>query len=278
MTSLAGADLSTAPGRRPDASTHSSAERVADLLLAFAEGEVGGDHGVSELSRTLGRERSQISRMLHALERRGLVEQDRRTRRYRLGWSLLVIAATAGDDALLRAARPILRGLVTETGETAFLSVLHGRHALTVLTEESTGLMRAAEPVGGRSPLHCTAAGRALLFDSEADVVEALTAQDLATDRPGPATTAPCTLEELHPRLRAERERGWAVADEEVEIGLTSIGVPVRGASHDIVAAVSVSGPTARLSARTDELAHRLQVGAEAIRAATTRPRGHAMR
>lgn len=70
----------------------SSAERVAALLLAFADKGADGDHKVSDLARAVGRERSQVSRMLHALQRSGLVEQDEETRRYRLGWPLLVLA------------------------------------------------------------------------------------------------------------------------------------------------------------------------------------------
>ncbi|MBK1786029.1 hypothetical protein JHE00_17000 [Prauserella sp. ASG 168] len=68
-----------------------------------------------------------MSRMLHALERGGLVEQDADSRRYRLGWSLLVLVAGAGDAALLRAARPMLRRIVARTGEVALLSVAAGK-------------------------------------------------------------------------------------------------------------------------------------------------------
>lgn len=86
---------------------------------------------VSDLARAVGRKRSQVSRMLHALEGGGLVEQDPDTRRYRLGWELLVLAAGAGDAALLRAARPALRRAVARTGEVALLSVQRGRRSLT---------------------------------------------------------------------------------------------------------------------------------------------------
>ncbi|WP_197487900.1 helix-turn-helix domain-containing protein [Rhodococcus sp. LB1] len=64
------------------------------------------DHSVSDLAREVGRERSQVSRMLKALERGGLVEQAPESKRYRLGWSLLVLATGAGDIPLPRAARP----------------------------------------------------------------------------------------------------------------------------------------------------------------------------
>lgn len=243
-----------------------SAERVAALLLALGQGGHGSEHAVSDLARAVGRERSQVSRMLHALERGGLVEQDPVTRRYRLGWSLLVLAAGAGDAALLRAARPVLRRIVARTGEVALLSVQQGNRSLTVLREESAQSLRAGGWVGRSSPMHCTASGRGLLFDSDDDLVEALTADDLQAPTHGLA--APRDLGELLDRLAAERERGYALASEEVEIGLTSVGIPVRNHVKDLVAVVNISGPTSRMITRIDDIVRRLRGAATALETA----------
>lgn len=240
-----------------------SAERVAALLLAFSQRGAGSSHGVSELARAVGRERSQVSRMLRALERGGLVEQDPETRRYRLGWQLLVLASGAGDAALLRAARPVLRKIVARTGEVALLSVQRGNRSLTVLREESNQSLRAGGWVGRSSPMHCTASGRALLFDSDDDLVEALTEDDLLAPTHGLA--APRDLGELLQRLRAERQRGFAVASEEVEIGLTSVGVPIRNHLGELVAVANISGPTSRLISRIPETARRLLTAAATL-------------
>lgn len=248
----------------------SAAERVADLLLAFGANRPVGDRGVSDLARAVGRERSQVSRMLKSLERGGLVEQDPQSRRYRLGWALLVLAATAGDEALLRAARPALRKIVARTGEVALLSVQRANRSLTVLREESTQSLRAGGWVGRSSPMNCTASGRALLFDSDDDLVDALTEEDLRTPISGLA--APRTLNELLDRLRNEREQGYALASEEVEIGLTSVGVPLRDHAGTLIAVINISGPTSRLITRIDEIARRLKAAADAIETALTRP------
>lgn len=254
----------------------SSAERVAALLLAFGAGEAGSDHGVSDLARAVGRERSQVSRMLRALESGGLVEQDPETRRYRLGWPLLVLASGAGNTALLRAARPALRKVVARTGEVALLSVQQGNRSLTVLRAESTQSLRAGGWVGRSSPMHCTASGRALLFDSDDELVEAVTAEDLPAPTHG--LRAPRDLPELLARLRTERAQGYALASEEVEIGLTSVGVPVRDRTGELVAVANISGPTSRLITRIDEVAHRLRTAVEAIEATLTHPRPAARR
>ncbi|OZM80876.1 IclR family transcriptional regulator [Pseudonocardia sp. MH-G8] len=247
-----------------------SAERVAALLLAFGEGGAGSEHGVSDLARAVGRERSQVSRMLHSLQRGGLVEQDPQTRRYRLSWSLLLLAAGAGDAALLRAARPALQRVVARTGEVALLSVQRGNRSLTVLREESMQSLRAGGWVGRSSPMHCTASGRALLFDADDDTVEDLTADDLLAPTHGLA--APRDLPALLERLHAERERGYAVASEEVEIGLTSIGVPLRDHPGEIVAVINISGPTSRLIGYVDDIARRLRAAAAAIEAVLAQP------
>ncbi|MEU9796218.1 IclR family transcriptional regulator [Streptomyces sparsogenes] len=265
MTTASGADTNGWPADRS-----TSAERVAALLLAFGKGGAGSYHGVSDLARAVGRERSQVSRMLHALERGGLVEQDPVSRRYRLGWSLLVLASGAGDAALLRAARPVLRKVVARTGEVALLSVQRGNRSLTVLREESAQSLRAGGWVGRSSPMHCTASGRALLFDSDDELVEALTADDLLA--PSHGLAVPRNLDELLARLHIERERGYAVASEEVEIGLTSVAVPVRNPAGDLVAVVNISGPTSRLITRIDEVARRLRAAATALETALANP------
>lgn len=229
--------------------SESTAERVAALLLAF-ETPGGGDRTVSELARAVGRERSQVSRMLKALAHGGLLEQDSETRAYRLGWHLRVLAAAAGDDLLVRACTPALQALVAKTGEVALLSVQEGNRSLTVLREESQQSLQAGGWVGRRSPMHCTASGRVLLFDSDDEQVDALTGPDIANPSPGPG--APGDLRTLLQRLRDDRRRGYSVASEEVEVGLTSISAPVRDSRGHIVGAINVSGPTPRLVDRVE--------------------------
>lgn len=244
----------------------STAEKVAQLLLAFEADSSRGsvDRSVSELARIVGRERSQVSRMLQSLRRAHVVEQDPETRRYSLGWRVRVMAAGAGDQVLVRAARPMLQALVARTGEVALLSVQEANRSLTVMREESQNSLRGGGWVGRRSPMHFTASGRALMFDADDELVEALTAEDLSTEaRSGP--NSPQSLNELRARLRAERQQGYAVASEEIEVGLTSVGVPVRNTQGHIVAVVNVSGPTPRMLHRVDTIARLLLAASTSI-------------
>lgn len=248
-----------------------TAERVARLLMAFgAKDSADDEYSVSRLARTVGRERSQVSRMLKALARAGLVEQDPDRHTYRLGWQVQVLAARSSRLPMLQTARPILRYLVGSTQEVALLSVQHGNRSLTVAREDAHRSLQAGGWVGRSSPMHSTASGRALLFDSPPELVEALARADLATVS-GPQ--APTTMDELHRRLAIERAKGFATAIEEVEIGLTSIGAPVRGALGEIVAVLNVSGPTSRLATNVDEIADLLRTSAAKLGSALHRTR-----
>jgi IclR family transcriptional regulator, acetate operon repressor len=244
----------------------STAERVAQLLLAFEVDSSGRsvDRSVSELARLVGRERSQVSRMLRSLSRAHVLEQDPETRRYRLGWRVRVMAAGAGDQVLIRAARPVLQTLVARTGEVALLSVQEANRSLTVMREESQNSLRGGGWVGRRSPMHYTASGRALMFDADDDVIEALTSDDIASNlRSGP--NAPRDLHTLLQRLRRERQQGYAVASEEVEVGLTSAAAPVRGVDRHIMAVVNISGPTPRVIGSVDNYGRLLTAATTAI-------------
>lgn len=243
--------------------SESTAARVAAILLAFEDtARSGGSRSVSELARAVGRERSQVSRMLKELAKSGLLEQDPELRTYRLGWNLRILAQGAGNSPLVEASRPALQALVAKTGEVALLTVQEGNRSLTVLREESSQSLRAGGWVGRRSPMHCTASGRALLFDSEDDIVEALTAEDLAT---GTTPGGPQDLATLLQRLKQERAQGYAVASEEVEIGLTSVSTPVRDRLGAIQGVVNVSAPTSRIITRCDSIGQLLLAASRAV-------------
>lgn len=233
------------------AMSESTAERVAALLLAF-DGAADGERTVSELAREVNRERSQVSRMLKSLARGGLIDQDPMTRAYRLSWRLRVLSAQAGDEHLVRASRPVLQRLVAATGEVALLSVQEGNRSLTVLREESQQSLQAGGWVGRRSPLHYTASGRALLMDSDDEHIESLTAADLTNTTAGP--DAPRDMATLLQRMRDDRARGYSVASEEIEVGLTSVAAPIRDRRRHVLGVINISGPTIRIVDRVDSI------------------------
>lgn len=244
----------------------STAEKVAQLMLAFECDNAAGsvERSVSELASIVGRERSQVCRMLKSLCQAQVLEQDPDSHRYRLGWRVRVLAAGAGDQILVRASRPILQALVARTGEVALLTVQEANRGLTVMREESQNSLRRGGWIGQRSAMHFTATGRALMFDADDDLVKALTADQFGADsRTTP--NAPRNVEELLERLRIERGQGYAVASEEIEAGLTSVSVPVRNTRGLLLAVLNVSGPTTRMKDRVEAIARLLIEASAAI-------------
>jgi IclR family transcriptional regulator, acetate operon repressor len=230
----------------------STVARVAAVLRALASDDALPEMAGSEVARIVGRERSQISRMLKALSETGLVEQNPETRAYRLGWQTYALTARAGDRRLVDKGAAVLRAVGAETGETVLLSVLQSDRSFTVLRERSRHTVQAGGWVGRTSPLHLSASGRVLLFDYDDEEVRHLVARGVAEDPgPGPALR---TVTEVLERVRRERESGVAVAVDELEVGLTSVGAPVRDGRCRTVAALNISGPTSRMSGRIEQL------------------------
>lgn len=247
---------------------NSAVGRIAAVLIAFISTErkhQPKEIGVSQMARIIGRDRSQVSRMLKSLAGYGLLEQDGETRGYRLGWRLHVLAAQAGDERLQRFGHHALIALVNETKESALLSVLQGNRSLTILCEQPRQSLVAGGWVGRVSPLAPTASGRTLLLDKSLGEIEALVSEEFAAGPGG--VNAPRSLDELVTRLDVERERGYALAVEEYEAGLVSVGAAVR-VNGRVVASLNVSGPTARLRGRTDHVGPMVQRGANRLSAA----------
>jgi len=213
---------------------------------------------VTRIAALVGREKSQISRTLKVLGEYGFVDRDPDTLTYRIGWRVYVLAGHAVKPQLLEEATPVLARLVRELGETAHLSLLSGNEVMTVLSEAPNRAVQAVGWAGRMVPVHCTSSGRALLLDYElADLTPLL--DEITLDGPGP--NAPRTLDELFRRIRAARERGFAIVDEEFEPGLVAVGAPVRDFRRRIVAAVNVSAPKFRFAGR-------LEAAGEAVKAA----------
>src|SRR5919197_887249 len=228
-------------------------------LEVLAHGEDDAGVGVLDVARRLGVDKSQASRTLRVLADHGLAERDAASRAYRLGPRIFAYAALVAERRLLRAAPPVLAGLVSSLGERAHLSVLDGQVVLTLLSHSPAHAVQTAGWVGRTVPAYCTASGRALLTDHEPPALRALF-DGVELVRRGPNTIA--TVDELSARVREAAERGYAVADGELEPGLAAVAAPVRRFDGRIVAAINVSGPSFRFGPRLPE------AGIEVMRAA----------
>jgi IclR family KDG regulon transcriptional repressor len=226
-----------------------SIRRGIEVLLSLGSGEAieQGGMGVTRISETLGREKSQVSRALKALAEYGLVERNRDALTYRLGWRIYALAQLAGEPRLLEETAPRLRRLAADTQERAHFSVLQGSEVLTLLSESPGRAVEAVGWVGRVTPAYCTSAGQALLLDHDRGALELLFA---GVDMVALTAATPTDLDALDARLTAGRKAGAVLCAEEFEDGLISAAAPVRDVSGTIVGALNVSAPTFRVEGR----------------------------
>ncbi|GAA0929025.1 IclR family transcriptional regulator [Nonomuraea longicatena] len=230
-----------------------SVDRAIAILEILAR---RGATRVTDLAAELDVHKSTASRLLAALEQGGLVEQDGERGRYRLGFGVVRLAgaATAQLD-LAKESREVCGRLAEEVGETVNVAVPLDGHAVNITQVRGPSAISGHNWVGQRTPSHATSSGKVLLAFGALDPPPRL-------ERYTPATVT--TVEELG--LDRIRERGWASTVEELEIGLNAVAAPVRGADGAVVAAVSVSGPSYRLTPeRLPEVGARLVEGADRI-------------
>lgn len=238
-----------------------SVDRAASLLLAL--GESHGDAGVTELARRLGLHKSTASRLLATLEKRGLVEQDEASGKYRLGLIVIRLAERAERTLDLRAiAMPELDRLARVTHETTGLGVLDGDQMLTVAQADGPNLVAMGDWTGRGAPLHSVAAGKVLLaFLPEREIMRLV--------RRGLARCTERTITQLEPLLEdlaRVRRRGYATAFGEFDRGINAVAAPVHDARGRVIAALDVWGPAFRVTpGRIPELAGQLREAAGAV-------------
>ena len=192
------------------------------------------------VATALGIPRSSVYHLLATLQEHQFVVHLPEERRWGLGIAAFELAGGyARQEPLARLGRPVLADLVDRTGESAHLAVMHGRDVLYIVEERAPRRPALVTDVGVRLPAHLTATGRAMLAALPREQVRALF-PDASTfaDRTGRGPRRPGELREL---LRGVRERGWAMEDGEVTLGMRSIGVVVRDHAGWPAAAIAVT-------------------------------------
>ncbi|WP_433443538.1 IclR family transcriptional regulator [Nonomuraea sp. CA-141351] len=222
---------------------------ILDVLAGHGDGRDADGFGVSWIAQRLGREKSQVSRALRALELEGMVERDPLTRRYHLGWRLFALAARTQQSRLVQVAAPFLRRLAAAFDDDAYLCVLRGNRVLTLMSVPSS---RAHHRVweGVSVPVIMAAAGRSLLAEWDDRQVLAL----LRATLPSGLDTAVGSEEKWLADLAHVRSAGYAISDVELDDSTAGVSAPVRDHRGLITAAISVSVTRAAPSDRLHEM------------------------
>ncbi|WP_432823295.1 IclR family transcriptional regulator [Trichloromonas sp.] len=215
-----------------------------DLLEQF-HGEVD-ELGVTELSKRLKLHKNNVFRLLATLESRGYIEQNKATENYRLGLKSLELGQTfIKQMGLLRQAKPILEGLVGDCNETSYVAIFKEGHVVYLDVVETDLTVRVVSRVGSRLPAHCTASGKVHLSHmTEEEILTLLPSKELK----GFTSTTITDRDALMKELAVIADKGYAIDNEEMDLGVRCVAAPIRDYTRRIVGAVSVSGPSMRFS------------------------------
>jgi DNA-binding IclR family transcriptional regulator len=214
---------------------------VLDRSVAILDAVEHGARTHAAIVRATGLSRTTAHRLLTSLDAHGLLEYVG-GRGYRLGPRLLKLAALSLQEPSLRdIAHPALERLAAATGESAqlYMTSLVGRVCVDAV--ESSSELRTFVPIGEELPLWAGSAGKVFLAAMPTDMAE----RHIARVRP--LTAATPTADRLRRQIATARRQGWAASAGERQDGVGSVSAPVRGPLGEIVAVVSVSGPTSRI-------------------------------
>ena len=246
--------MATRPAHYPGAQ---AVARAIAVLKAFSDAQP--HMTLADITHATRLNRATAYRLLAALEKEGLVMRDRQSEAYRLGPEAITLGARALRANDLRSvSRPELEALAQAAGETATLEVLADGEVLILDEVHGHHLVGSAPSIGTRWPAHATSTGKVLL----ANVPEAALPRSLPqlTEK---TITRPGTLRRELARIR---EQGYATNVAELEAGYNAVSAPVRDHEGQVVAAISVGGPDARLAPdRLEEIAEMVQDAAGCI-------------
>lgn len=240
------------PGPRPEASAEiarfakdpdfmTSLARGLAVLRSFADHPRGVS--TSQISLRTGISRAAVRRCLVTLRALGYVHQEGSV--FRLTPKTLSLGhAYLSSATLASLAQPMLDRLRDRFHESFSLGVLEGDELVYVARAETQRIMSVALRVGSRLPAYCTSMGRVLLAGLAAEERERSLAKSLLIARTDRTLTDPQALLSV---LETVRSQGHAVTDQELELGLRSIAVPVRGGDNRVIAALNVGVPAARV-------------------------------
>lgn len=245
-----------------------SIDRALDILLLLQQ--EGREMGVTQIGAALGIYKSTVHRTLATLESKGFVQQNPDNGKYWLGIRLYSLGMLIRERLPLKnIAYPYGKELSEKFDEVVHISILdksalaYPKHIIIDKIQGRPQVLSLTPPVGSSAPCHSSAVGKCLLAYSSRQYLERFIGNPL----PAFTDKTICDWEVLLAELDTIKRQGYAVDDEELELGLTCIAGPILDRHAGIVAALSISGPTTRVRARSEEIVEEVQKTARIISA-----------
>lgn len=208
--------------------------KILEILAGSTKGV-----SVTELAETLDLDKGSASRLVSTLANYAYAEKDPISRRYFLGPQVVSLSRSLLARLPLReVAKPYLRELMEKTGECAHAGILTQGRVLYIDQVESPASLRVNAEVGSLAPLHCTALGKVLLAFGRLALpttLERFTEYTLVTP------------EALRRNLEAIRAQGFAVDDEEFDLGVRCVAAPIFDFREKVIGSIGISGPLTRM-------------------------------
>lgn len=221
-----------------------SVDKALNIISIISQNKEGC--GVTELADLLELNKSSVHKLLSTLVSHGYIEQDDRSKKYRLGYIYLELSSILLESIDLRSqARVYLEELAELTNEVVHLVVYNQGEAVYIEKIEGNKTLRTHSRVGRRAPMHCTSVGKVILaFLPKEEILLFLEKNELTKHTENTITDKTKFIDELE----KIRNQGYGTEIEENETGITCIAAPIFDNKGDITAAVSISGPTIRLT------------------------------
>ncbi len=235
--------LSTSPARSPGDGYVQSFARGLAVIRSFSAD--APSQTITDVAQRTGLTRAGARRILHTLQALGYMEID--GRQFRLTAKVLDLGfAYLSSLPLWSLAEPFMEALVRDINESSSIAVLNGNEIIYVLRVPTQKIISINLGVGSRLPAYCSSMGRVLLADlSDAELEEQLATTELLARTPYTLTQADRIREEI---LRV-RQQGWALINQELELGLISLAAPITNRNGKAMAAINVGMHISRMDA-----------------------------
>lgn len=246
------AELRAKSSRSTFLTTVAKAFSITEMLATYSEAGVN----LSELSAALTMPKSSTHRYLATLLELGLAERIGDDR-FRLGTKVIELAGSfLASSELQKASETILNEIAQISGETTHLAVPSGVEVVYIAKVESRHTLGMFSHIGARLPMHCTALGKSILAFSGPESIQGVLPELSKPRTPNTITSEKALREELD----LVHSQGYAIDDEENEMGIRCVGAPIIDYTGKAIAAMSISGPCDRMDReRCVELGHLLR-------------------
>lgn len=233
-------------------------DRTFDIIELLATSPNG--MGVTEIGRKLGLHKSTVYRLIKALVQRGYLEKDQSTGAYRIGLKFVEISSLHIQQIELKTeAIPFMRHLSELTGQVTHLAIMDETEVVYIEKIDVIQSLRMYSQIGKRIPVYCSALGKVLLSGQNSDYQKRIMKKIKYTQQ-----TKNTIREESQfiNELEKTKQRGWAVDNEEHELGIRCIAAPIKDFTGKVIAALSITGSKNTIAPEKDQYYSELVVEA----------------